>query len=154
MFALQWLILLCCVKSNFYPLVSHTIENLDKRAWFLAFLKNKWSVILQIFRKWLYMVTSRNNDQSGSEKRSDWKRAETPCGCFLHSTLLICDWILENRSKSHIRSFEINSFKDLKPLQLTKGSKHEYENYTRDASIYHLSDNLKNFWLLSKFPAK
>ena len=24
------------------------------------------------------------------------------------------------------RSFEINSFKDLKPLQLAKGNKHEY----------------------------
>ena len=66
----------------------------------------------------------------------------------------ICDWILENWSKSHIRSFEINSFKDLKPLQFAKGSKHEYENYTRGASIYHLSDNLKKFWLLSKFPTK
>ena len=68
--------------------------------------------------------------------------------------VLICDWILENRSKSHIRSFEINGFKDLKPLQLAKGSKHEYEIYTEDASIYHHLDNLKNFWLLSKFPAK
>jgi len=48
----------------------------------------------------------------------------------------------------------MNGFEDLKPLQLAKGSKHEYENYTRDASIYHLSDNLKNFWLLLKFPAK
>ena len=27
----------------------------------------------------------------------------------------ICDWILEKRSKSHIRSFEINGFKELKP---------------------------------------
>ena len=26
-----------------------------------------------------------------------------------------CDWILEKRSKSHIRSFEINGFKELKP---------------------------------------
>jgi len=49
---------------------------------------------------------------------------------------------------------EINSFKDLKPLQLARGSKHEYENYRRDASIYHLSDNLKNFWLLLKFLAR
>ena len=63
----------------------------------------------------------------------------------------ICDWILENRSKLHIGSFEINSFKDLKQLQLAKGSKHENKNYTRDASIYHLSDNIKNF---SKFPTK
>ena len=29
--------------------------------------------------------------------------------------LHICDWILEKRSKSHIRSFEINGFKELKP---------------------------------------
>ena len=34
-----------------------------------------------------------------------------------------------------------------------QGNKHEYENYTRDASIYHLSDNLKHFWLPLKFPA-
>ena len=27
----------------------------------------------------------------------------------------ICDWILEKRSKSHIRSSEINGFKELKP---------------------------------------
>jgi len=27
-----------------------------------------------------------------------------------------CDWILENRFKSHIKSIEINGFKDLKPL--------------------------------------
>jgi len=65
---------------------------------------------------------------------------------------IICDWILESRSKSHIRSFEINGFEDLKPLQLAKVSKHEYEIYTKDASIYHLSDNLKYFWLLLKFP--
>ena len=44
---------------------------------------------------------------------------------------MICDWILENQSKLHIRSFE--------------GSKHKYEIYTRDASIYHLSDNLAAF---------
>ena len=62
-------------------------------------------------------------------------------------------WLnLENRSKLHIRSFEINGFKNLKPLQLAKGSKQEYEIYTRDASIYHLSDNLKYFWLRLKFP--
>ena len=73
---------------------------------------------------------------------------------WVFTELCICDWILENRSKSHIRSFEINYFKDLKPLQLAKASKHEYENYTKDELIYHLSDNLKNFWLLSKFPAK
>jgi len=70
------------------------------------------------------------------------------------ATPIICDWILENQSKSHIRSFEINGFKDLKPLVLAKGSQHEHENYTRDALIYHLSDNLKHFWLLLKFPAK
>ena len=29
--------------------------------------------------------------------------------------IIICDWILEKRSKSHIRSFEINGFKELKP---------------------------------------
>ena len=51
-------------------------------------------------------------------------------GASLHSN---CDWILQNRSKSHIRSFEINGFKDLKPLQLAKGSKHEYEIHTEDA---------------------
>jgi len=66
---------------------------------------------------------------------------------------VICDWILENQSKSHIRSFEINGFKDLKPVQLAKGSKYVYKNYTRDASIYHLSENPTNFWLLLKFPA-
>ena len=26
-----------------------------------------------------------------------------------------CDWILEKRSKSHVRSFEINGFKEFKP---------------------------------------
>ena len=74
--------------------------------------------------------------------------------CLSYVIIHICDWILENWSKSHFRSFEINGFKDLKPLQLAKGSKHAYEIYTRDASIYHLSDNLMNFWLLSKFPIK
>ena len=63
----------------------------------------------------------------------------------------MCDWILGNRSKSHIRSFVINGFKNLK---LAKGSKHTYEIYTKDASIYHLSVNLKYFRLLLKFPAK
>jgi len=62
--------------------------------------------------------------------------------------------MLENLSKSHIRNFEINGFKDLKPLQLAKGSKHKYEIYSKDALIYHLSDNLKYFWLLLKFPVK
>jgi len=42
---------------------------------------------------------------------------------------------LENQSKLHIRGFEINGFKDLKPLQLAKENRHEYEKYTRDASI-------------------
>jgi len=30
------------------------------------------------------------------------------------------DWILENHFKSHIGGFEINSFKDLKPLYLPR----------------------------------
>ena len=30
-------------------------------------------------------------------------------------TTIICDWILEKRSKSHIRSSEMNGFKELKP---------------------------------------
>ena len=52
----------------------------------------------------------------------------------------ICDWILEKRSKSHIRSFEINGFKEFKP---SKDSKHAYEIYTKDASIYYLSGHLQ-----------
>ena len=32
--------------------------------------------------------------------------------CYI---IIICAWILEKRSKSHIRSFEINGFKELKP---------------------------------------
>ena len=52
------------------------------------------------------------------------------------------------------QKFRDKRFEDLKPLQLAKVSKHEYEIYTKDASIYHLSDNLKYFWLLLKFPAK
>ena len=32
------------------------------------------------------------------------------------SFIIICDWILEKRSKSHIRSFEINGFKEFKPV--------------------------------------
>jgi len=31
----------------------------------------------------------------------------------------------------------------LKQLLLAKGSKHEYETYKRDASIFHLSDAFK-----------
>ena len=33
----------------------------------------------------------------------------------LYQSMPICDWILEKRSKSHIRSSEINGFKELKP---------------------------------------
>ena len=61
-----------------------------------------------------------------------WKEVWSVCGgwhwswsdskvCFLCVWLLysqmsiICDWILEKRSKSHIRSSEINGFKELKP---------------------------------------
>jgi len=46
-----------------------------------------------------------------------------------------CDWVLENCSESHIRSFEINGFKNFKPLQLAKGSKHAYIIYINNASI-------------------
>ena len=38
---------------------------------------------------------------------------------YLHNVIakfFIADWILEKRSKPHNRSFEINGFKDLKPL--------------------------------------
>ena len=61
------------------------------------------------------------------------------------------DWILENQSKLHIGNFEINGFKAITACQ---GKQAQVWKYTRDASIYHLSDNLKNFWLLSMFPAK
>ena len=55
----------------------------------------------------------------------------------------ICDWILEKRSKSHIRSFEINGFKEFKPTELSKDNKHAYEIYTKDASICYLSDHFQ-----------
>ena len=33
----------------------------------------------------------------------------------LNGQIQICDWTLEKRSKSHIRSFEMNGFKEFKP---------------------------------------
>ena len=38
------------------------------------------------------------------------------CVWLLYSQMsVICNWILGKRSKSHIRSFEINGFKEFKP---------------------------------------
>ena len=41
----------------------------------------------------------------------DW---DPVCNTFA-TTATKCDWILEKRSKSHIRSSEINGFKEFKP---------------------------------------
>ena len=60
----------------------------------------------------------------------------------------------KNHSKLHIWSFEINNFKDLKLLLLAKGSKHVYEIYTRDASIYHLLLDYLIWQLYSFLPNK
>ena len=43
---------------------------------------------------------------------SHFRSKESQC---IYITYIICDWILEKQSKSHIRSFEINGFKELKP---------------------------------------
>ena len=61
-------------------------------------LKNKCTVFLKIN---LISVVSDQVINSSKAIRS--------------SSEIICDWILEKRSKLHIRSFEMNGFKELKP---------------------------------------
>ena len=58
--------------------------------------------------------------------------------------VIICDWILENQSKLHIRCFEMNGFKNLKPLEFAK------EANTRDSSIYQTTPT--TFGCFKSFP--
>jgi len=65
------------------------------------------------------------------------------------ATSYMCEWILENQSKLHNKSYEINGFKDLNCYNLPREVS-AYDNYTQYASIYYLSDHFQYLWLLLK----